>query len=353
MSGTAVRHGTTRDGKRPSPVGPKERRVPRGESFMSDIEAKSRTIRDPVAKLRYIRESLARYQEADRRVQAVPISPVRWLLYRITRLDRMRPLYSTNPNGAVPAPAAAAPVPARSGAGWAIALVGAAALGLSAYRLSRPADAAPPPAAVQSRLARCRDASLSCRRESRPRGSGSWRRARPGSSSATACASTRATRWPESPAAIGSSTGRRGLQPAVHTKPVGHPVPHVRERHLAARGVVQREACATAARASCATCSATSVYHYLIDRFGRVFRVVSEEAQGQPRGQLRVDAGGRRLHEPEQRLPRRLLRDAAGRAGRRCPSPRPSSRPGATSPTTCASSGTSRPRCAWPTASRA
>src|SRR5262245_15166109 len=117
--------------------------VPRGDSFMSDIEAKSRTIRDPVAKLRYIRESLARYQEADRKVQAVPISPVRWLLYRITKLDRLRPLYTSNPNGAVGA--APAPTPARpaTGAGWAIALVGAAALGLAAFRASRPADPLP------------------------------------------------------------------------------------------------------------------------------------------------------------------------------------------------------------------
>src|SRR5262245_24663091 len=148
-----MRHGATRHGKSPSPVvGPKERRVPRGDSFVADIEAKSRTIRDPVAKLRYIRESLARYQEADRKVQAVPISPIRWLLYRVTKLDRLRPLYTTNPNGAVETARPIAP-PARSssGAGWAMGLAVAVALGAGAYRLSRPVDSAPA-ASAPSRL---------------------------------------------------------------------------------------------------------------------------------------------------------------------------------------------------------
>ena len=69
--------------------------------------------------------------------------------------------------------------------------------------------------------------------------------------------------------------------------------------------------------------SRNRLYHYLIDRFGRVYRVVGEDSKANHAGHSRL--GGRRPHlpEPEQRLPRRLLRDALGRR------PRPAHHPGA------------------------
>jgi hypothetical protein len=115
---------------------------------IAEIEDHCRTIRDPVAKLRYVRRSLAHYESVDERFQAVPVGPVRWALYRLTRLDRARALFSRNPNGALNAPPQrrrAVTSRARRAANWAVALlVVAAGLALAAYPRSPPPDAAPP-----------------------------------------------------------------------------------------------------------------------------------------------------------------------------------------------------------------
>ena len=78
-----------------------------GADPIAEIEARARSIRDPVAKLRFVRRSLERYESMDERFQAVPLAPVRWALYRMSRLDRARSLFSSNPNGALNAPARA------------------------------------------------------------------------------------------------------------------------------------------------------------------------------------------------------------------------------------------------------
>jgi hypothetical protein len=109
---------------------------------IAEIEDGCRTITDPVAKLRYVRRSLEHYESLDERFQAVPVAPVRWALYKASRLDRARALFSGNPNGALNAPprrrAAVAPR-ARRAVHWAAALlVVATGLALAAYPRSRP-----------------------------------------------------------------------------------------------------------------------------------------------------------------------------------------------------------------------
>jgi hypothetical protein len=250
---------------------------------MSDIEARSRTIRDPVAKLRYIRESLARYQEADRKVQAVPISPVRWLLYRITKLDRLRALYTTNPNGAVPAASAHAPAPASSsGAGWAISLVAAVALALGAYRLSRPVDAAPPAAAPPSRLPVAENLPLL------PQGvapSKNWLVEK----GETWELFSNGLRIDTSYGVAGEPRRYRlfdrkaGLQSAVFTKPAGI-LFHTSESDIWPLEESFNEKLRDSSQGLLRYLQRNHVYHYLIDRFGRVFRVVGEEAKANHAG---------------------------------------------------------------------
>jgi hypothetical protein len=108
---------------------------------VTQIEETSRTIHDPVAKLRYIRGSLARYHQTDRRVQAVPFSPLRRLLSRLLKLEAVRHLL--NDPRTLGGPAAAAPARAPMGlAGVALTTLlsaGAAALATGGYYLSRPA----------------------------------------------------------------------------------------------------------------------------------------------------------------------------------------------------------------------
>jgi hypothetical protein len=103
---------------------------------IAEIEDRCRTIKDPVAKLRYVRRSLERYESMDERFQAVPMAPVRWALYRASGLERARALFSGNPNGALNAP------PRRRAA---VLLVVAAGLALASYPRSPPAEAPPSP----------------------------------------------------------------------------------------------------------------------------------------------------------------------------------------------------------------
>ena len=115
---------------------------------IAEIEDHCRTIRDPVAKLRYVRRSLEHYESMDERFQAVPVAPVRWALYRASRLDRARALFSHNPNGALNAPPRRRPAVARRArraANWAaVLLVVAAGLAVAAYPRVRPVETAPP-----------------------------------------------------------------------------------------------------------------------------------------------------------------------------------------------------------------
>ena len=84
--------------RRPAPRG--DGAVDSGQEFLRALEATSRGIRDPVAKLRYIRSSLDRHRRLDRLVRAVPWAPLRQALYRWLSLEGLRHLLSSNPNGA-------------------------------------------------------------------------------------------------------------------------------------------------------------------------------------------------------------------------------------------------------------
>ncbi len=281
MSGTAVRYGSGRGGRKPSPVGPSARPLPRADNFMTDLDARSRTIRDPVAKLRYIRESLARYEAADRKVQAVPLSPLRWLLYRLTKLDHLRPLFTTNPNGAMQAPAARTPVRAGSGAGWAVALLGAAAVALGAYRMSRPVDAAPA-AADPNRMPVAESLPLL------PQGVApariwlvekgeTWELFSNGLRIDTSYGVT------GEPRRYRLFDRHSGVQSEVHTKPTGI-VFHTSESDIWPLEESFNEKLRDSSQGLLRYLQRNHVYNYLIDRFGRVFRVVNEEGKANHAG---------------------------------------------------------------------
>src|SRR5512143_299157 len=79
------------------------------------LDARTRTIRGPVEKLRFLRRSLERYEALDARLQAVPGAPLRWLAYQLTGVEEARPLFSANPWGALdPPPRRSPPLPRRA-----------------------------------------------------------------------------------------------------------------------------------------------------------------------------------------------------------------------------------------------
>ena len=61
--------------------------MPRRPDFVEEVHRASNAIKDPVEKLRFIRESLERQKAKDAWVQRVPLSPVRSRLYRWLRMD--------------------------------------------------------------------------------------------------------------------------------------------------------------------------------------------------------------------------------------------------------------------------
>ena len=74
------------------------------DEFLHALESVSRGIRDPVAKLRFIRTSLSRYQALDRVVRAVPVAPVRRVLYRWLSLEGLRHLLDNNDSRRIAGP---------------------------------------------------------------------------------------------------------------------------------------------------------------------------------------------------------------------------------------------------------
>src|SRR5262249_58589157 len=119
----AVR-GKPRGNAKPSPFATAAPRL-HDRDFVETLETRSKAIRDPVAKLRYIRNSLARYEQADRAVQVVPFSPIRRLLYRVLSAAGLRQLIraqginlpdSIEAGGAPRPPPPPPPPPARAAA---------------------------------------------------------------------------------------------------------------------------------------------------------------------------------------------------------------------------------------------
>jgi hypothetical protein len=72
----------------------------RGGEFLKALETVSLGIRDPVAKLRFIRHSLRYYRRIDRCLGMVPFLPLRLWFYRRLSLEGLRHLLITNSLGA-------------------------------------------------------------------------------------------------------------------------------------------------------------------------------------------------------------------------------------------------------------
>ena len=71
--------------------------LPHGRELALALERVSRDIRDPAAKLRFIRASLQRYARVDRAVSSVPFAPLRRVIYHIVGLEGLRRLVEANP----------------------------------------------------------------------------------------------------------------------------------------------------------------------------------------------------------------------------------------------------------------
>ena len=259
--------------------------------FVDAVERVSRGIHDPVAKLRYIRTSLARHQAVDGWVRRVPWAPVRVRLYRWLSLQVVQHRLNTNPFGvAVPIPHSARGLAAsRALVAVAAVIVALAAAGVG-WRAARPegppvlaaADVPPPPAAVAAPLPAGDPAAPLAARGIAPaaiwlveKGAGFEQY-----SNGLRIDTTRS---------IGGTPrefrvfGAQGLQPELLTRPVGI-LFHTSESDVWPLEASFNDNLRGSSQNLLRYVRQNRLYHYVIDRFGRVYRVVAEDAKANHAG---------------------------------------------------------------------
>ena len=225
--------------------------------FVRAIEDVSRGIRNPVAKLRFIRLALARYQRRSRLVEMLPWEPVRRRLYHWLGLEELRYLLGANSLGAsVPidkTTRASLFASRMAHAGLAIAaLSGLSLVGAGIYQLWRTAPApasAAAPAPAEAVMAPAQTAPVA-RAGVLP--AGVWLVEQGPAfeqySNGLRIETTFAT--PGEPRALPHPHRGRRARAGHPDQADRAPLPHVRERHLAARPRRTTRTCATA-RAAC------------------------------------------------------------------------------------------------------
>ncbi len=244
-------------------------------------------------KLRFLRRSLERYEALDERLQAVPGAPLRWLAYRVTGVEEARPLFSANPWGALDPPRRARPPLPRHARRAvnvaALLLVAVAGLALASYPRSRPAPAAP--AAVPG------PTPAGETLEPLPRGVAPARiwmaDSGPGFelySNGLRIDTTYAVAG--EPRRYRVFEAGRGMGAEVLDRPAGI-VFHTSESDIWPLEESFNEKLRDSSQNLLHYLKKNRVYHYLIDRFGQVFRVVAETDKANHAGMSAWSAGSR------------------------------------------------------------
>jgi hypothetical protein len=257
-----------------------------GRRPIAELEAKGRGIRDPVEKLRFLRRSLERFETLDERLQALPGAPLRWVAYRLTGVEDARPLFSQNPWGALDPPRRRRPpLPRRARRtvnAAAALLMAAAGLALAGYPLRRGAEpaveatAAPRPAAVPGAAVPAAATLAPARGGMTPERI--WLVDSGASfelySNGLRIDTTWAVRGEPRRYRVFGWDGAMGEE--VHDRPIGL-VYHTSESDLWPLEESFNEKLRDSSQDLLRYLRRNQVYHYLVDRFGRVYRVVEEK----------------------------------------------------------------------------
>jgi N-acetylmuramoyl-L-alanine amidase len=257
----------------------------RGDELARALEHTSRGIRDPVAKLRYIRGSLDRYRRLDRLVRVLPLKSLRRQVYRWLSLESLGPLLRADPFGAAP------PVDRSTRALRMVTRLGLAAamvvlvagVALATWSLPRPAPAVVKAATPARALTPAAETPVTLPAGITPsavwlveKGEG-WEQYSNGlridTSHALAGEPRRYHVFDENGA----------LLPEVHDQPVGI-VFHTSESDIWPLEASFNESLRDSSQRLLRYLQKNRTYHYLVDRFGRVFRVVNEDSKANHAG---------------------------------------------------------------------
>jgi predicted heme/steroid binding protein len=268
-----------------------------GRRPLQALEAKGRTIRDPVEKLRFLRHSIERFETLDERLQVLPGAPLRWVAYRLTGVQETRPLFSKNPWGALNPPRRSRPpLPRRARRtvnAAALLLVAAAGLALAGYPLRRSEVA---PAAV----ARPRPVPTAEAKLDPPRGGLTPERIWLVDSGAAFELYSNGLRIDTTWAVRGEPRRYRvftlggGMGEEVQDRPIGI-VYHTSESDIWPLEESFNEKLRDSSQDLLRYLRRNQVYHYLVDRFGRVYRVVEEKDKANHAG-MSVWGQGERIY---------------------------------------------------------
>jgi hypothetical protein len=295
--------GETRRTERRGPV--RRRPIPtlsEPEEFLHALESVSRGVRDPVAKLRFIRTSLSRYQTLDRAVRAVPSASVRRLLYRWLSLEGLHHLLDdTSSLGASPLRvnfATRVSLVLGRAAVVGLGLILGVSAGVAAYRYMRP-PAAPLMAAPRRVAATAPVAAPVVDPVSsivEPASAASLTSA--GVAPAAIWLVEKGPQWElysnglridtgltvkGTPRAFRVFDGEGNLEPRVYTAPVGL-LFHTSESDVWPLEAAYNENLRGTSQGLLRYVQKNRLYHYVIDRFGRVYRVVAEESKANHAG---------------------------------------------------------------------
>jgi N-acetylmuramoyl-L-alanine amidase len=263
----------------------------RGLEFGHALESVSREIADPAAKLRFIRGTLHKYERVDRAVSLVPLPGLRRLLYRWLSLEGLLPLLSHDSLGA-PAPVArgirlslfAARTVAAS-----MTLVAVVAVSGAARQLTRPAAAAPV-AGTPATLPAVAEALSPLPAGITP--AAIWLVERGNGFEQLSNGLRIETTW-----AVAGDARRYhvfaegGLVGESRDRPAGL-LFHTTESDIWPLEAGYNEKLRDSSERLLKYLQRNRTYHYLIDRFGRVFRVVDEESKANHAGNSVWESGG-------------------------------------------------------------
>jgi len=270
------------------------RRPRAGTDWVDSLDAVSRGIRDPVAKLRFIRASLARYQRIDRWLRIVPYGPLRRALYRWLHLEGLQGLLGPHPMGApfsLDRSARNVILVGRASLIFA-ATVTFAAIGLGIYRFrpapasaAAPAHAAVPPATTPppSSLLPAPPTTAMPRAGVAPDGiwlveqGSDWEQYSSGLRIETSYAIA------GDPRRYRVFSRDLGVNDAWQQEPVGL-VFHTSESDIWPLEAEFNENLRESSHRLLKYVRRNKLYNYLIDRFGRVYRVVDERSKANHAG---------------------------------------------------------------------
>lgn len=266
-----------------------------GPELLAALERASHGIHDPVVKLRFIRTSIARYQGWDRTLQTLPLGPLRGWLYRRLSLESLRVLMNANPMGGAPVLATrmrwslALNRPLVAAA--ALVLVSALVAALSALwtpsgaghpRLAAAAALGPPAAEFLPRLPK----GVAPSRVWLVEHGASWEQYSNGLRIDTSFAVA------GDPRRFRAFRAGLGPEPQLAQTPVGI-LFHTSESDIWPLEESFNGNLKDSSHRLLRYVQRKQLYHYLIDRFGRVFRVVEEDSRANHAGHSIWEAGGR------------------------------------------------------------